>query len=109
MDFTPHNNPWPTALGRRRASLKTVVGAIVAVAAITAGTVARYVWAAEPQQRTAAAPVTHPTISKAEVNARTAPLANLEDAFIAIGDRLEPSVVSIRVNKTVRTAGMQNM
>jgi serine protease Do len=36
---------------------------------------------------------------------RVAGLASLQDGFIAIAERMEPSVVSLRVQKTVRTTG----
>jgi len=71
---------------------------------LTGCAVARNGWAAEPQRK--ASPEVRPYISQQQVAARTAPLADLESGFIAINEKMAPSVVSIRVNKTVKTAGL---
>ncbi len=86
---------------RRHVRIRTLVAALVGVSALSGFAVARGVWAAEPQRGRAAV---SPPVSDAQVAARTAPLADLESAFEAIAERMQPSVVSIRVDKTVRTA-----
>src|SRR5438552_2461700 len=61
------------------------------------------VWAAEPAAAKAGDPK---SISSAAVSERTAALADLENGFSAIAEKLEPSVVSIRVEKKISMAGM---
>jgi len=39
---------------------------------------------------------------------RVAPLIQLQEGFTAVAERMEPALVSIRVKKTVRTAGAQD-
>ncbi len=84
----------------RRGRTRAIVVGAVAAAAACAFVVVRAVSASEPQHK---AKVVVP--SSAEVSARTAPLANLETAFEAIAEKLKPSVVSIRVSKTISAPG----
>lgn len=60
------------------------------------------VMAADPKEPNRAAVNTEATARVAE---KTAALADLESGFAAIADRLAPSVVSIRVDKSVQMAG----
>jgi serine protease Do len=78
-------------------------GAIVAAAAVALGLSAFGLhrgWAAEPAARTGA----ERTISAAALADRTVALGSLEDGFSAIAERLEPSIVSITVDRSVQTA-----
>lgn len=88
---------------RRHARLRTLVAALLGVGVLTGCAVARNGWAAEPQRKGQVE--TRPYISQQQVAAKTAPLADLESGFIAINEKMTPSVVSIRVNKTIKTAG----
>jgi serine protease Do len=89
---------------RRQGDIRALVAAVVAVGAVTGCVALRKVSAAEPGQKQSSA--NRPPLTTAQVAARTAPLADIESAFIAIAERLEPSVVSIRVNKTMRAPAM---
>jgi serine protease Do len=60
------------------------------------------VWAADSTGRQTATTVKHANISSIPAGS-TAALASLENGFAAIAARLEPSVVSIKVEKTMRT------
>src|SRR5579871_3892444 len=78
-------------------------GATLAAAAVALGLSAFGLhrgWAAEPAARASSGR----TISAAAVADRTVALANLEDGFAAIAERLEPSVVSITVDRNIQTA-----
>jgi serine protease Do len=73
-------------------------GLIAAAVFLTGGALGvglRGVWAAEPGKGTNV---------PAPLAAKTALLADLQNGFTAIAERLEPSVVSIRVEKTIRPA-----
>src|SRR5437773_4054370 len=87
---------------RRTARLRMFVAATMGILVLTGCAVGRNVWAAEPQRN--ASLETKPPITQQQVAARTAPLADLESGFIAINEKMAPSVVSIRVNKTIKTA-----
>jgi serine protease Do len=89
---------------RRHARIRTLVAALMGIGVLTGCAVGRNVWAAEPQRNTSLE--AKPTISQQQVAAKTAPLADLESGFIAINEKMSPSVVSIRVNKTIKTASM---
>lgn len=80
-------------------------GAIMALAASAAlGAIGLHrVWAAEPGPTRGAGASGAASTPLAE---RTVALANLENGFTAIAERLEPSVVSIKVEKKVQMAGM---
>src|SRR2546421_5370708 len=91
---------------RGPALLKALAAAILGIGALSGFAIATNVWASEPQQKPQHSAV-RPPVSDAQVAARTAPLADLEQAFEAINERIQPSVVSISVNKTVHTASMQ--
>ncbi len=80
----------------RRTKIRAAIAGVLGVGLLSVLMLGRNVIAAEPQ---ADKPITSAQVSKA-----TAPLANLEDAFMAIAQKMEPSVVSIRVNRTIRTA-----
>ncbi len=89
---------------RRQGSVRALVAAFVAVGAVTGCVALRNASAADPEQKQSVA--AKAPLTTDQVAARTAPLADLENAFTAIAERLEPSVVSIRVNKTMKTTGM---
>ena len=82
---------------RRRTKLQAALAGVLGVGLLSGLMLGRNVIAAEPQ-------ATDKPITSAQVSKATAPLANLEDAFMAIAQKMEPSVVSIRVNRTIRTA-----
>ena len=86
---------------RRHARIRTLVAALLGIGVLAGCAVGRNVWAAEPQRN---AHVSTPVITQQQVAARTAPLADLESGFIAINEKMAPSVVSITVNKTIKTA-----
>src|ERR1041384_1483594 len=86
---------------RRRGRGRLILAALLAAGLLSGFHVARNVSAAEPEARVQ----TRNTPSKAAINAAVAPLADIETAFITIGERIEPSVVSIRVTKNIKTAG----
>src|SRR5579872_162433 len=90
------DGPW----ARRRVRRGATLAAAAAALAVSAFGLHR-VWAAEPAVKAGAAR----TISSAALADRTVALANLEDGFAAIAERLEPSVVSITVDKSIQTAG----
>jgi len=85
---------------RRQTRLGAIAAAVLAAGAFSGFSLARNGWAAEQPQRSAS----RPAISTPALNEATAPLASLENAFITIGERMEPSVVSIRMTKTIKTA-----
>src|SRR5438876_5710309 len=82
----------------RRAKIRAAAATALGVALLSGLMLGRTVGAADPQDN-----ATRPMTS-AQVRQATAPLATLEEAFMAIAQRMEPSVVSIRVNKTIKTA-----
>lgn len=88
----------------RRVPLAAVLAVLAGVALFGGFALGRRGWAAEPAQTKQS--TGKPRVSNAEVAAATAPLANMESGFIAIAEKMEPSVVSIRVNKTIRNASM---
>jgi serine protease Do len=79
------------------------IGALVAVSGIGAMGLHR-VWAAEPGSSPGGGPGA--AAVSAPLAERTVALANLENGFTAIAERLEPSVVSIKVEKKVQMPGM---
>src|SRR5436309_15477783 len=87
---------------RRVLRLRALLAAVVAAGLFSGFSVARNVWASEPMQGTQRNQVTKAPIPAAAV----APLADIENAFMSIAERMEPSVVSIRISKTMRTAGL---
>src|SRR5438094_8238419 len=89
---------------RRQGGIRALVAAFVAVAAVTGCVALRKASAADPEQRQGVAAKVPMTTE--QVSAKTAPLADLESAFIAIAERMQPSVVSIRGNKTMKATGM---
>jgi len=95
MNSDLSNNRW-------RVRPIAIVAALVLAAGLLGFILARNVRADEPQNRTRAA-TAGPTVPSAQLEKRTTVLADLEDAFTAIAERMEPSVVSIRVKRTVRT------
>lgn len=78
------------------------IGAIAAVTGVGAMGLHR-VWAADVDPSRAGGANVAASAPLAE---RTAALANLESGFTAIADRLEPSVVSIKVEKKVQMPGL---
>src|SRR2546423_10007550 len=89
---------------RRQGGIRALVASIVAIGAVTGCVALHKASAADTEQKQNAA--ARPPLTTAQVSARTAPLADIEGAFIAIAERLEPSVVSIRVNKTMKAPAM---
>ncbi|HXG23069.1 MAG TPA: Do family serine endopeptidase [Chthonomonadales bacterium] len=78
------------------------IGALIALALVCVIGISRSVWAAGDQ-------------GKASTGAKTAPilpgtqgLVDLENGFVAIAEKMEPSVVSITVKKTIRATGVDN-
>jgi serine protease Do len=88
------------AAGRARAG--SIVAVVACVATVGAFGLHR-VWAAEPAAGRHGGGA---AISSAALAERTVALANLENGFTAIADKLEPSVVSIRIEKKVQMPGM---
>ena len=88
----------------RTTSLRLVAAALalVIMAASVGALVSNAVRADVPHRQYAAVQGQAPAITPS----RVAPLAGMQDAFTAIADRLEPSLVAIRVKKTIRTAGL---
>ena len=80
----------------RRTKIQAAAAAVLGAGLLSGLMLGRNSIAADPQADR--------PISSAQVRQATAPLASLEEAFIAIAQKMEPSVVSIRVNRTVRTA-----
>lgn len=66
--------------------------------------VSRNVFAAQPAEAQTER-ATNRTQTRAPLGDRVAALASMQDGFIAIAERMEPSVVSIRVQKTIRASG----
>ena len=85
----------------RRRGLGATAAGLLGVGILSGLMLGRNVIAAEPQ--------TEKPITAAQVRQATAPLADLEGAFMAIAERMEPSVVSIRVNRTIRTTAQDRM
>jgi serine protease Do len=87
-------------------NLRLVVAALalVVMSASVAILVANNVRADVPRGQVASTRDQAPAIAPT----RVAPLAGMQDAFTAIADRLEPSLVAIRVKKTIRTAGLDD-
>jgi serine protease Do len=77
----------------RRSFRPSLIAAAVFLGGGVLGVGLRGVWAAEPEARPG---------GPAPLAAKTALLADLQNGFTAIAERLEPSVVSIRVEKTMR-------
>src|SRR5438067_11165783 len=97
------------SLKRGRARIPMFLAGLLTLGAASGFAVARFGWAAEPETQKSHA-AAKPPVSDAQVAARTAPLADLEQAFMAIADRMQPSVCTILVDKTVKAAStMQGM
>jgi serine protease Do len=84
-------------------SIKGVKGGLAAALVLAAGiggaALARNGWAAEPKGSvTTAGTLSAPA---ANIEARTNVLAEIENGFIAIAEKVEPSIVSIRTRRTL--------
>jgi serine protease Do len=90
-----HTDLW----SRRHARFAALVAALLVVGLSFGFMLARNGWAAEQGRQQAGKPR-----NTAPAAPHSVVLSDLENGFMAIAERMEPSVVSIRVNKTVRTA-----
>ena len=91
------NEQW----SNRRAPLAAGIAALLGVALFGWFTMGRRGWAAEPETHNQAG---RAHVSSAAVAAATAPLAEMETGLVMIGEKMEPSVVSIRVDKMLKPA-----
>jgi serine protease Do len=93
-----------TTLGRVRLGL--LIGGLVVAVGASGVFLGRNVLAVEPPSKQPAVVASAHVPSAAEIEARTSGLAQREEGFVAIAERLEPSVVSIRTLKTIQTRQM---
>ncbi|MCC6730661.1 MAG: Do family serine endopeptidase [Chthonomonadales bacterium] len=81
-----------------RARFTAIAAALVFGIGLSGAMVARNGWAAEPGQKAGKSADSVP------LRERTSVLAAMQSGFVAIAERVEPAIVSVRAKRTIRTA-----